>query len=133
LGIQALADEASSVRSAAVTILANHARLVDFELFGRRARSVPDPRIRGSLLRVFLEAPKWEAPAFLLDALTDPDEGVSRTAAGHLDRWIESFNRRQTPPTAKQVQRIATLLDLAGCRVPEETSKMLRFSLKPPL
>jgi hypothetical protein len=38
------------VRSAVVTILANNARLVDFELFGRRARSVLDPKVRGSLL-----------------------------------------------------------------------------------
>jgi HEAT repeat protein len=129
--IAALADDASSVRSAAVGVLAIHAHRVDFDIVSRRVRSLSDPKARGNLLRVFLEAPKWEAPVFLLETLTDPDDGVRTLAVRLVERWIEDFNRNQTQPTAKQLQRIGALLDSAASRVPEETAKMLRFSIKP--
>jgi HEAT repeat protein len=129
--IAALADDASSVRSAAVGILTNNATRVNFDIVSSLVRSLSDPEARGSLLRVFLEAPKWEAPAFLLEALTDPDDRVRTLAAGLVDRWIESFNHNQTQPTAKQLQRIGALLESVASRIPEETAKMLRFSIKP--
>lgn len=80
---------------------------------------------------MFLEAPKWEAPVFLLDALTDPDDGVRMLAVRLIDRWIEGFNRNQTQPTANQLQRIGALFESVGSRMPEATAKMLRFSIKP--
>jgi hypothetical protein len=129
--IAALADDAWSVRSAAVGILTNNASRVNFDIVSRRVRSLSDPEARGNLLRVFLEAPKWEAPAFLLEALTDPDNRVRTLAAGLVDRWIEGFNRSQTQPTAKQLQRIGALLDSVASGMPEGTAKMLRFSIKP--
>ncbi len=104
---------------------------MDFDLVNRRVRSLSDPKARRNLLRLFLDAPKWDAPAFLLEALTDPDDGVRAFAARLIDRWIESFNRNQTQPTAKQLQRIGGLLDSVSSRLPEETAKMLRFSIKP--
>ena len=128
--IAALAEDASSVRSAAVGILATNASRVDFDTVSRRIRSLSDAKVRGNLLRVFLEAPKWEAPVFLLGALTDPDDGVRPLAVRLVDRWIEGFNRNQTQPTAKQLQRIGALLDSVGSRMPEATAKMLRFSIK---
>jgi HEAT repeat protein len=129
--IAALADDASSVRSAAVGVLAIHAHRVDFDIVSRRVRSLSDPKARGNLLRVFLAAPKWEAPVFLLETLTDPDDGVRTLAVRLVERWIEDFNRNQTQPTAKQLQRIGALLDSVASRVPDETAKMLRFSIKP--
>ena len=128
--IAALADDASSVRSGAVGILATNASRVDFDTVSLQVRSLSDAKARGNLLRVFLEAPKWEAPVFLLDALTDPDDGVRTLAVSLVDRWIEGFNRNQTQPTAKQLQRIGALLDSVGSRMPEATAKMLRFSIK---
>ena len=129
--IAALADDASSVRSAAVEILGTNASRVDFDIVSRRVRSLPDPKVRGNLLRVFLDAPKWQAPVFLLETLTDPDDGVRTLAVSLVDRWIEDFNRSQTQPTAKQLQRIGALLDSVAARMPEETAKMMRFSIKP--
>ena len=129
--IASLDDDASSVRSAAVGILTTNAGRVDFDIVNGRVRSLSDPEARGNLLRVFLEAPKWEAPAFLLEALTDPDDGVRTLAVRLVDRWIEGFNRNQTQPTVKQLQRIGALLDSVGSRMPGETAKMLRFSIKP--
>jgi HEAT repeat protein len=129
--IAALADDASSVRSAAVDILATNATGVDFNIVNRRVRSLSDPTARRNLLRVFLEAPKWEAPVFLLEALTDPDDDVRSSAARLVDRWIQSFNRNQTQPTAQQLRRIGELLDAVASRMPEETATMLRFIIKP--
>jgi HEAT repeat protein len=129
--IGALADDASSVRSAAAGILATNASRVDFDIVSRQVRSLSDAKARGNLLRVFLEAPKWEAPVFLLNALTDPDDGVRTLAVRLIDRWIEGFNRNQTLPTARELQRIGALLDSVGSRMPEATAKMLRFSIKP--
>jgi HEAT repeat protein len=129
--IAALADDASSVRSAAVGTLATNASRVDFDTVNRQVRSLSDAKARGNLLRVFLEAPKWEAPVFLLEALTDPDDRVRTLAAGLVDRWIETFNRNQTQPTSRQLQRIGALLESVASRIPEETAKMLRFSIKP--
>jgi HEAT repeat protein len=129
--IAALADDASSVRTAAVQTLSNNASRVDFDLVNRRVRSLSDPKARRNLLRLLLEAPKWDAPPFLLEALTDPDDGVRAFAARLIDRWIESFNRNQTQPTAEQLRRIGALLDSVGSRMPEETARMLRFNIKP--
>ena len=129
--IGAFADDASSVRSAAVDILETNASRVDFGIVSRRVRSLSDPKARRNLLQVFLEAPKWEAAVFLLEALTDPDDGVRTFGARLVDRWIESFNRNQTQPTATQLQRIGALLDSVASRMPEETARMLRFSIKP--
>jgi len=56
---------------------------------------------------------------------------VRTLAVGLVDRWIEGFNRNQTQPTAKQLQRIGGLLDSVAFRMPEGTAKMLRFSIKP--
>ena len=128
--IAALADDASSVRAAAVAALASNASRVDFDIVSRRIRSLSDAKARGSLLRVFLEAPKWEVPVFLLEALTDPDDGVRALTVTLVNRWIEGFNRNQTQPTATQRQLIAALLDSAASLMPEETEKMLRFSIK---
>jgi HEAT repeat protein len=111
--IAALADDASSVRSAAVDILSTNANRVDFEIVSRRVRSLSDPHARRNLLRVFVDAPKWEAPVFLLEALTDPDDAVRTFASRLIERWMENFNRNQTQPTAKQLHRIGALLDSA--------------------
>jgi hypothetical protein len=129
--IEALADDASSVRSGAVGILAINANRVDFDIVSRRVRSLSDANARGNLLRVFLEAPKWEAPVLLLETLTDPDDGVRTLTVRLVDRWIEGFNRNHTQPTAKQLQRIGALLDSVASRLPEKTAKMLRFMIKP--
>jgi HEAT repeat protein len=129
--IAALSDGAPSVRTAAVQTLSSNASRVNFDSVNRQVSSLSDPKGRRNMLRVFLDAPKWEAPAFLLEALTDPDDGVRAVAARLLDRWIECFNRNQTQPTAKQLQRIGGLLDSVSSRMPEETAKMLRFSIKP--
>jgi HEAT repeat protein len=69
-------------------------------------------------------------PAFLLEALRDPDDSVRASSARLLDRWIESFNRNQTQPSANQLQRIDALLDSVASRMPEATARMLRFSSK---
>ena len=129
--IVSLADDATSVRTGAVQILSSNASRVDFDSVSRRVRSLSDPKARGTLLRVFLDAPKWEAPVFLLETLTDPDDSVRTLAVRLVDRWIAGFNRNQTQPTAKQLQRIGALLDSLASRMPEETAKMMRFSIKP--
>ena len=128
--IAALSDDAPSVRTAAVHTLSSNASRVNFDLVNRQVSSLSDPKARRNVLRVFLDAPKWDAPAFLLEALTDPDDGVRALAARLLDRWIEGFNRNQTQPTAKQLQRIGALLDSVASRMPEATARMLRFSIK---
>jgi len=56
---------------------------------------------------------------------------MSPPIAHLVDRWIESFNSSQSQPTAKQLQRIDTLLDSVASLLPEETARMVRFSIKP--
>jgi HEAT repeat protein len=128
--ITALSDDAPSVRTAALHTLSSHASYVNFDLVNRQVSSLLDPTARRNVLRVFLDAPKWDAPAFLLEALRDPDDGVRASAVRLLDRWIESFNRNQAQPSAKQLQRIGALLDSVASRMPEATVRMLRFSIK---
>jgi hypothetical protein len=128
--ITALGDDAASIRSAAVDILSSHAHGADFVSVNRRVRSLPDPRVRRDLLRVFMNAPKWDAAAFLLEALTDSDDEVRARASRLVDRWIDTFNRNQTQPTSTQLRRIRALLDSAAPHMPEETARRLRFSIK---
>ena len=78
-----------------------------------------------------MHAPKWDAAALLLEALTDPDEAVRMAASGLVDLWVGGFNRRQTQPTTEQLVRIHTLMDAVGSRLPEETANLLRFSISP--
>ena len=129
--IDALADAGSSVRSVAVDILATNANRVDFGVVRLVQRSLPDPLVRRSLLRLFTHAQKWEAAALLLEALTDPDDAVRIAASGLVDLWLGGFNRRQSQPTTEQLLRIHTLMDAVGSRLPEETASLLRFSISP--
>jgi hypothetical protein len=105
---------------------------VDFDVVGSRIRALSDPEARATLLPVFLEAPKWQAPVLLLEALLDPDAGVRTAAARLVDRWIEGFNRDQTQATAPQLQRIGALIDSAAGHLTEATARMLRFSIQRP-
>jgi HEAT repeat protein len=127
----ALSDDAPSVRAAAVHTLSSNSSRVKFDLVNRQVSSLSDPNARRNVLRVFLDAPKWDAPAFLLEALTDQDDGVRAFAARLVDRWLERFNKNQTQPTATQLQRIGTLVDSVASRMPEATARRLRFSIKP--
>jgi Domain of unknown function (DUF4411) len=61
---------------------------VDFEIVSHHVRSLSDPKARKSVFRVFLNAPKWDAPVFLLEALADVDDGVRSLAVRLLDGWI---------------------------------------------
>jgi HEAT repeat protein len=131
LAIEALGDHASTVRSVAIDILTANARSVNFELVNDRARSLPDPSARRQVLRLLKNAPKWDAPAFLLEALRDPDDSVRSLASRLLDLWIERFNRNQTQPTAAQLHRIDTLLDSAAPYVSEERVRSLRGNIRP--
>jgi HEAT repeat protein len=128
--LAAIADDASSVRTAAVRTLSSNADRVDFDVLKDQVLSLSDAKARQNLLRLFLEAPKWDAPAFLLEALTDSDDGVRALAARLLDRWIERFKCNQTQPTTRQVQRIGALLAQVASRIPKETARMLRFSIE---
>ena len=129
--VAALTDASSSVRSAASAIIGANARLVDFAMVRGRVESLSNPHARRKLLRVFLEAPKWEAPRFLLEALADTDDGVRRVAVSLLDEWVGNFNRTHTQPTAEQLHRLGVSLDSAASRLPDHTAKLLRFSIKP--
>jgi len=127
----ALSDDASSVRRAAVDILSTNANSVDFESVNRRVRSLSNQRVRRELLGVLMNAPKWDAIGFLLDALTDSDDEVRSCASRLVDQWIDHFNRNQVQPTSTQLQRIYVLLDSVAPRLSEDTARMLRFSIKP--
>jgi hypothetical protein len=129
--ITALGDGAPSVRAMAIDILSNNAISVDFDVLKARAQSITNHRVRRDLLGVFAKAPKWEAAAFLLEAVADADadEGLRAHASSLVDRWVEGFNRNQTQPTANQLQRIRTLSDAVAPRMSAETAKTLRLSL----
>lgn len=66
-----------------------------------------------------------------LEALTDPDDGVRTVAVSLVDKLIEGFNRKQTQPTAKRLQRIGELVDSVASRMPGETARTLRFIIRP--
>jgi len=78
-----------------------------------------------------MDAPKWQALAFLLETLMDADNGVSMCASRLIERWIENFNRNQIQPTPNQVQRVGALLDSVASRLPEDTARKLRCISKP--
>jgi HEAT repeat protein len=78
-----------------------------------------------------MHAPKWEAAALLLEALTDPDDAVRMAASRLVDLWVGDFNRRQTQPTTEQLLRIYTLMDAVASRMPAKTARLLRFSISP--
>jgi HEAT repeat protein len=128
--VDALTDEAPSVRAAAVQCLSARPAGLDFAAVSQRRRSSSDPRARRDILRVFLGAPKWEAAAGLLDALADPDDAVRAVARRFLDRWLERFNRSHTLPTAAQRERVRTLLGGAASGLPERTAAALRFVIE---
>ena len=129
--IDRLGDTSSSVRRTAIAVLSANASRVDFSVLRGRARELPDPRSRTDVLKLLIEAPKWDAVAFLLEAVADQDEAVSAAAVELIKRWLEAFNRTQTAATAAQVDRIIMLLNTVQSRLPEQLEKMLRFSTKP--
>lgn len=77
-----------------------------------------------------LAAHKWDAAAFLLEALGDAEAAVRSKASQLLDSWIADFNRSQVQPSSQQPHRIRELLDARASEISEETAGQLRFSLK---
>ena len=130
LSVAALTDEAPSVRKRAVRILAIHSSHVDFAIVGELWHNLTDARARRDVLPLLRHAPKWDAAAFLLNALTDPHEDVRTSASRLLDSWVANFNRRQTLPRPDQLQRIRQLLNSVTPRMSAATAKLLRFSIK---
>jgi hypothetical protein len=124
----ALADPAPSVRNAAAGILARNSTRVHFDRVHERIRGLADPAARRALLRLLASAPKWDAIAFLLEALADPDEGVRARAVRLLERWIATFNSSHTQPTPAQLARLRALVDTAADSLPDAVVRMLRFS-----
>jgi HEAT repeat protein len=91
--IAALADDASSVRTGAVQTLSNNASRVNFDLVNHQVSSLSDPKARRNVLRVFLEAPKWDAPAFSARGVDGPRRRracVRRSASRSMDRGLQS-------------------------------------------
>jgi HEAT repeat protein len=130
LAIAALHDVAGSVRSAAMRLLRQNAQRVAFASVHEQLRGLNDPRDRERLLPLFAEAPKWEALAFLLEALDDEAPTVRTKAVRLVESWIATFNKRQTRPSPQQLARIRALLTAKASTVPARLADLLRFSLK---
>ena len=126
----ALQDVAPSVRTSAAMILVKNAHRVDFAAVSDRLRGLTDARAREAVLPLLKEASKWDAAAFLLQALTDSDAGVRGKAAHLLNLWVADFNRTQIQPTALQLQRVRTLLGSHASRMPKETVDALQFIVR---
>lgn len=127
--IAALADDATSVRSAAVAILSARETHVDLAFVSEGRRSLP-PCVRLDLLRVIARAPKWVAAAGLLEAVGDEDDVVRAAAVRSVDRWLDAFNRSQAKPSAAQRARIATVFEEAAPHLSARTAAGLRFVLE---
>jgi HEAT repeat protein len=128
--LAALDDPSSSVHATAVAILRRRVRSVDVESLGRRARASSDPRRRLRTLGLLAALGKWDAAAFLIEALEDPDAAVRTRATQLLSTWHRSFNHSQAEPSPAQCQRLQALLDAGDIGVPGGVGAALRFALK---
>jgi len=131
VAMEALSDDAPTVRSEALTVLTTNRHLVDFDVVRARLRTLTDPRARQNSLYLLREAAKWDAVVYLLEALGDSNPEVRRTASQLVDAWIRDFNQSQTAPAPQQLQHIRALLEATESNLTKRTAELLRFMLKP--
>lgn len=75
----------------------------------RLARAGP-PHSRRLALMLLEGASKWESVGLLVELRHDPE--VGEQAEKLLQRWLQRYNRRQTPPTPAQLLGLRQLPDL---------------------
>ena len=124
--MDALDDLGPAVRRVARDVLRHHRRQVDFETLWTRIGALVDARLRRVTLRLLMEAPRWDAVAFLLMALDDADADVRASALALLDEWARAFNQTYAlMPTRAQRERVRALSERHGARLPADTLRAL--------
>jgi hypothetical protein len=116
-------------KAAALRALRMHPHLVDVERLAGLRRAARGTDLERKLIRLLARAPKWDAPALLLDIIRDADAPARVLAATLLRHWCNRSTRTQVPPTTTQAamlrERLHEPLDL-----PPAVLRELRFSLQ---
>ena len=126
LAMAALPDD-PMLRSAAVTVLAMHPHLIDFQALAHSCRQMRGTLTAGKILRLFRKAPKWDVPSLLIDALPDASETDRVMALQQLEGWIASFARSQVAPSSAQLERVHDRLRAHGSLLPPSLAAELEF------
>jgi hypothetical protein len=116
-------------KAAALRALRMHPHLVDVGRLAGLRRAARGTDLERKLIRLLARAPKWDAPALLLDIIRDADAPARVLAATLLRHWCDRSTRTQVPPTTTQAamlrERLQEPLDL-----PPAVLRELRFSLQ---
>jgi HEAT repeat protein len=124
--MDALDDLAPAVRRAARDVVRRHRRQVDFETLWTRIRALVDAQLRCVTLKLLIEAPRWDAVAFLLMALDDADAHVRASALALVDEWARAFNQTYAlMPTRAQRERVRALSERHRAQLPGDTLRAL--------
>ena len=123
--MSALEDSSGSVRAAARAIALAQGHRVDFNRLHGRWRQASDPDVRIGMLLVLAQAPKWDAVAYLLDAVADSSDSMHGHASRLLNDWIDGFNRSHLQPSREHLQRIRAALAAPAARLDPRAARFL--------
>ena len=125
--IAALEDPSGSVRTAAAAVVTEHRHRVDFNGLHGRWHQASDSNVRGGMLKLLAQAPKWDAVVYLLDALgTDSNNAALRELASRLlHEWIDAFNHSHLQPSHEHLQRIRAVLGAPTANVDPRAARFL--------
>jgi HEAT repeat protein len=129
LAATAVSDAAPRVRASALRVLASHRSGAENSATAERLLTHPERAMRLLALRLTRHASKWGALTVRLEALGDRNEAVRACALRLVDDWLSDFNRRQVAPSDAEWRRANALARLHAARLPEETRKLLEFTL----
>ncbi|HSS20362.1 MAG TPA: hypothetical protein VLL54_09820 [Pyrinomonadaceae bacterium] len=130
LFLRALKDGVPSVSRQALKALCNKGFSVPAERIWEILRSATNPHVKRNALSLLQRLNKWESIYYLINAIRDPDEGISELSTSAVERWLVRFNRSFTRPTHPQIGRLVKAVDDAGDRLNEKTKQQLLFSVK---
>lgn len=93
------------MRSTASRILLASPHRVAFGALATRLPEVTDPAARAVMVRLLAEASKWDAAAYLLEALGDRDRTVRDLASDLLRAWVDQYNRASPSRRRRNARR----------------------------
>ncbi len=120
-----LQDASRSVSGAARAMLAPHATTLGSAQLTRMFHTSADEHVRRNVLHLMKLLPKWESLLCLLGAAA-----FERKAVEAIKQWLRNYNRRQTVPSARELDELAAALVAARTSVDEELLRMIRFCIE---
>jgi len=128
--MKALGDVLPGLSNAGREALLDRVSLVDSDGLVKQWHTRPSVPVRKNILRLLARLGKWASLPHLIRATCAADAAIVQMATRYLQRWVRSFNRDFTTPTAAHLAEIRVAVTDCPSGLGEEERRMIQSLLK---